>query len=72
VPKCPLVTGGLDLLDDEGGNPQCQPDKASAQNVQPRAHRDSGSTFVREQVVDCGTRNPKEVCVISYDSETPR
>jgi len=27
---------------------------------------------VREQVVDCGTRNPKEVCVISYDSETPR
>ena len=44
----------------------------SAQNVQPRAHRDTGSTFVREQVVDCGTRNPKEVCVISYDSETPR
>jgi hypothetical protein len=44
----------------------------SAQNVQPRAHRDTGSTFVREQVVDCGTKNPKEVCVISYDSETPR
>src|SRR5881396_1486817 len=44
----------------------------SAQNVQPRAQRDSGSTFVREQVVDCGTKNPKEVCAISYDSETPR
>ena len=27
--------------------------------------------FVREQVVDCGTKNPTEVCVISYDSETP-
>ena len=34
--------------------------------------RDSGSTFVREQVVDCGTKSPKEICVISYDSETPR
>jgi hypothetical protein len=44
----------------------------SAQNVQPRAQRDSGSMFVREQVVDCGTKSPKEVCVISYDSETPR
>ena len=44
----------------------------SAQNVQPRAQRDAGSNFVREQVVDCGARNPKEVCVISYDSETPR
>ena len=45
----------------------------SAQNVQPRAaHRDTGSTFVREQVVDCGTKTPKEICVISYDSETPR
>ena len=43
----------------------------SAQNVQPRAQRDSGSTFVREQVVDCGTKSPKEICVISYDSETP-
>jgi len=44
----------------------------SAQNVQPRAQRDSGSMFVREQVVDCRTKSPKEVCVISYDSETPR
>jgi hypothetical protein len=44
----------------------------SAQNVQPRAQRDGSSTLVREQVVDCGTRNPREVCVISYDSETPR
>jgi hypothetical protein len=44
----------------------------SAQNVQPRAQRDGGASFARERVVDCGTRNPKEVCVISYDSETPR
>jgi len=44
----------------------------SAQNVQPRAQRDSSPTFVREQVVDCGTKSPKEICVISYDSETPR
>jgi hypothetical protein len=44
----------------------------SAQNVQPRAQRDSGSMLVREQVVDCGTKSPKEVCVISYDSETTR
>ena len=41
----------------------------SAQNVSPRAHRDTGSTIVRE-VVDCSTKNPKEVCVISDDSGT--
>ena len=44
----------------------------STQNVQPRAPRDTGSMFVREQVVDCRTKSPKEICVISYDSETPR
>jgi hypothetical protein len=44
----------------------------STQNVQPRAQRDTGSKFVREQVVDCRTKSPKEICVISYDSETPR
>jgi hypothetical protein len=42
----------------------------SAQNIQPRAQRDTSSNFVREQVVDCGTRNPKEVCVISDGSGT--
>jgi hypothetical protein len=42
----------------------------SAQNIQPRAQRDTGSTIVREQVVDCGTRNPKEVCVISDSNGT--
>jgi hypothetical protein len=41
----------------------------SAQNVTPRAQRDSGS-FIRQQVVDCSNKNPAEVCVISYDSET--
>ena len=44
----------------------------SAQNVQPRTQRDTGSSFVRERVVDCGTKSEKEICVISYDSETPR
>jgi hypothetical protein len=36
----------------------------SAQNTTPRAQRDSGSTVVREQVVDCSNKNPAEVCVI--------
>jgi hypothetical protein len=39
----------------------------SAQNT---AQRDTGSMLVRQQVVDCSNRNPSEVCVISYDSET--
>ena len=30
----------------------------SAQNVAPRAQRDTGSMVVREQVVDCGTKAP--------------
>jgi hypothetical protein len=42
----------------------------SAQNTTPRAQRDSGTAFVRQQVVDCTQKNPSEVCVISYDSET--
>jgi hypothetical protein len=44
----------------------------SAQNTAPRAQRDTGTMFVREQVVDCSNKNPSEVCVISYDSETTR
>ena len=44
----------------------------SSQNVTPRAQRDSGLTFVRQQVVDCSNKSPKEICVISYDSETTR
>ena len=44
----------------------------AAQNTAPRAQRDSGSMFVREQVVDCSNKNPTEVCVISDGSETPR
>jgi hypothetical protein len=40
----------------------------SSQNATPRAQRDSGSSFVREQVVDCSNKNPAEVCVISLDS----
>jgi len=42
----------------------------SAQNTAPRAQRDTGSMVVREQVIDCSTRNPSEVCVISPDSGT--
>lgn len=42
----------------------------SAQNVSPRAQRDAGVTVVHEQVIDCSTRNPQEVCVISPDSGT--
>lgn len=42
----------------------------SSQNVAPRAQRDSSSTFVRQQVVDCSNKQPSEVCVISYDNET--
>ena len=42
----------------------------SSQNVTPRAQRDSGSTFVGQQVVDCSSKSPSGVCVISSDSET--
>lgn len=44
----------------------------SAQNTAPRAHRDTGTMLVREQVVDCSAKSPTEVCVISNDSETTR
>jgi len=36
----------------------------SAQNVSPRAQRETGSMVVREQVVDCSTRSAAEICVI--------
>ena len=36
----------------------------SAQNAAPRAQRDSGSTYVHQQVVDCSSKSPSEVCVI--------
>jgi hypothetical protein len=45
---------------------------SAQQNVTPSAQRDTGSMYVRQQVVDCGTKSPTEVCVISYDSETSR
>jgi hypothetical protein len=44
----------------------------SAQNTAPRTQHDPGSMLVRQQVVDCSSRNPREVCVISSDSETAR
>ena len=36
----------------------------SAQNVAPRAQRDTGTMVVREQVIDCSTKSAAEVCVI--------
>jgi hypothetical protein len=42
----------------------------SAQNAAPRVQRDAGTTVVRQQVIDCSSKNPAEVCVISYDGET--
>jgi hypothetical protein len=42
----------------------------SSQNVTPRAQRDAGASVVREQVIDCSNKNPSDVCVISYESET--
>ena len=36
----------------------------SAQNVSPRAHRDTGTMVVSEQVIDCSTKSAAEVCVI--------
>jgi hypothetical protein len=42
----------------------------SAQNTAPRAQRDGGSMVVHQQVIDCSTKNPADVCVISYDGET--
>lgn len=44
----------------------------SAQDVAPRVQRDQSSLTVRERVVDCGTKSPTQVCVITYDSEAPR
>jgi hypothetical protein len=35
----------------------------SSQNAAPRVQRDS-SSLVHQQVVDCSTKNPAEVCVI--------
>src|SRR5260370_27915128 len=42
----------------------------SSQNVTPRVQSDSGPSFARQQVVDCSSKSPSEVCVISFDSET--
>ncbi len=42
----------------------------SAQNATPRIQRDTGAPIVHQTVVDCSSKNPSEVCVISSDSET--
>ena len=41
----------------------------SSQNA-PRAQHETGVMQVRQQVTDCSAKNPAEVCVISWDSET--
>jgi hypothetical protein len=48
----------------------CMLASLSSQNVTPRVQRDSGSSLVRQQAVDCSSKSPSEVCVISFDSET--
>jgi hypothetical protein len=40
----------------------------SAQNVAPRAQRDTGTMVVREQVIDCSTKSAAEVCVIPNEA----
>ena len=42
----------------------------SAQNIAPGARRDTGSMVVRQQVIDCSSRNPAEVCEISLSGDT--
>jgi hypothetical protein len=41
----------------------------STQGTTPRAPRD-GAMMVRQQVVDCSSKSPSEVCVISFEDET--
>jgi hypothetical protein len=36
----------------------------SAQNAAPRAQRDQGSMPVHQQLVDCSSKSPSEICVI--------
>ena len=42
--------------------------RLSAQNVVPRAQRDTGTMVVREQVIDCSTKSAAEVCVIPNEA----
>ena len=42
----------------------------SAQNAAPRIQHDAGNMVVHQQVIDCSSKNPAEVCVISFDGET--
>lgn len=44
----------------------------ASQNTNSHAPRDTGPIFVHQQVVDCSTRNPAEVCVISPETDTTR
>lgn len=42
----------------------------AGQNAPSRAQQDIASISVRQQVVDCSSINPNDVCVISFDGET--
>ena len=42
----------------------------ASQTSPSNAQRDTAATFVRQQVVDCSSKNPADVCVISFDGET--
>ena len=45
--------------------------RCPAQNIAPRAQRDTGSMLVREQVVDCSNKSAAEVCVIPNELAEP-
>ncbi|MGO3929751.1 hypothetical protein NP284_15735 [Rhodopseudomonas pseudopalustris] len=40
----------------------------SSQNLGPRSP-ELGSTQIRSQVVDCSTKSPTEVCVLSFEGD---
>jgi hypothetical protein len=44
----------------------------SSQNAPQRAGRDAGVMQVRQQVIDCSSKSPAEVCVISADADIIR
>ncbi len=41
----------------------------ASQTSPSSAQRDTAATSVRQQVIDCGSKQPGEVCVITFDGE---
>lgn len=44
----------------------------SSQSVNSHPSREAGPMQIRQQVVDCSTKSPTEVCVISFGDEAVR